>query len=241
MNLYYTMISPVMRSILSELMLMPELSSYRLVGGTNLALQLGHRLSVDIDLFAGGGAPSPKTVSDILANQFRERIQINRIMQHGMAASIDGIKIDIYDWKVPFLYEPIVFDGIRLATIQDIFAFKCEALMGRKAEKDFVDLAEISQHHSMNELFTIFKRRYPSYTTSVILAILLKPELFERDLSIQYAPGKSWEEYVKSLLGSIAQYENEITYKKKEELKYREEHIRELIEQKRKNTQKPNT
>ena len=60
-----------MRSILSELMLMPELSSYRLVGETNLALQLGHRLSVDIDLFAGGGAPSPKTVSDILANQFR--------------------------------------------------------------------------------------------------------------------------------------------------------------------------
>lgn len=37
--------------LLKALMAMPELSAFTLVGGTNLSLRLGHRLSIDLDLF----------------------------------------------------------------------------------------------------------------------------------------------------------------------------------------------
>ena len=49
--LYYKTVSPLLLSALQKLMKADEFNSFRLVGGTSLSLQLGHRESVDIDLF----------------------------------------------------------------------------------------------------------------------------------------------------------------------------------------------
>jgi len=49
--LYYQAIDPATLEVLKHLLQIPEFSSLRLVGGTSLALQMGHRKSVDIDLF----------------------------------------------------------------------------------------------------------------------------------------------------------------------------------------------
>lgn len=50
-SLYYNTVTPLLREILDKLMRAPELSLFRLVGGTSLSLRLGHRESVDIDMF----------------------------------------------------------------------------------------------------------------------------------------------------------------------------------------------
>lgn len=50
-SLCYNTVTPLLREILDKLMRAPELSLFRLVGGTSLSLRLGHRESVDIDLF----------------------------------------------------------------------------------------------------------------------------------------------------------------------------------------------
>jgi hypothetical protein len=234
MKLHYEQISNEMKTLLIQLMQIKELSAFRLVGGTNLALQLGHRFSVDIDLFAGGGAPTPETTSKILIEHFPKEITINRIQQYGFAASIKNIKVDIYDWKVPFAEAPIEVDGIRLASVKDIFAFKCEALSGRKVEKDFVDIAEISLHFPLQELLETFQARYPHYAKASVMEPLLKPSIFERDFSIKYAEGKSWEKYNEIIKSSLRQHEDSIKEWKEKVEENRTKKIQSLIEQKRK-------
>ena len=101
-------------------------------------------------------------------------------------------------------------------------------------EKDFSDLAEIMQHQPLDKLLSTFKIRYPYYTVSAVFAILLKPEVFERDESIRYAPGKSYSEYCTSLKEAITSYENQLLISKEQTMMQREKKIQSLIEQKRK-------
>ena len=49
--LYYSTVSPYLKSVLKIVMDSDILKPFRLVGGTSLSLQLGHRISIDIDLF----------------------------------------------------------------------------------------------------------------------------------------------------------------------------------------------
>jgi hypothetical protein len=233
-NLHYDKISDEMKSVLDQLMKIDELMDFRLVGGTNLALQLGHRTSVDIDLFAGGGAPAPDKIGQLLIENFATEVTISRVQRYGLAAIIRNIKVDIYDWKVPFSGPPLEIDGIRLATVKDIFAFKCEALLGRRAEKDFIDIAEILLHYPLEDLFQTFHYRYPHYTKAAIITILLEPNNFERDKTVQYSLGKQWEKYVEILNTTLKNYEDRLQEKKQTELDDREKKIQALVEQKRK-------
>jgi len=57
MRLHYEMVSASLIQVLRDLMKLDVLMNFRLVGGTSLALQLGHCNSVDIDLFGEGNTP----------------------------------------------------------------------------------------------------------------------------------------------------------------------------------------
>jgi nucleotidyltransferase AbiEii toxin of type IV toxin-antitoxin system len=50
-KLHYNTVTPLLHKVLKQLMKAKEFEDFRLVGGTSLSLQRGHRLSVDIDLF----------------------------------------------------------------------------------------------------------------------------------------------------------------------------------------------
>src|SRR2546421_143573 len=130
MKLHLETVSSEMMELLTRLMQIHELDSFRLVGGTALALQFGHRTSVDLDLFAGGRTETqnlPKIISQYFGSDF-ELVSQNR---NGIACLINKIKVDIVDWKVPFTQEPLVENGIRITTPPDIFASKCDALLDR--------------------------------------------------------------------------------------------------------------
>lgn len=234
MNFYSNTVSPEMMGLLKRMMEISALSAFRLVGGTGLALQLGHRTSVDIDLFAAGGSPTPEEIGQILTFNFSNELSIVRFQRFGLTATIQSIKVDIYDWKVPFAEPVVEVEGIRMASIKDIFAFKCEALLGRRAEKDFVDIAEIAQHYSFADLFEVFHARYPQYSKAAIISILLKTSIFERDFTIQYSVGKSWENYVTLMMEGLKQYELNIQKEKEKKLDDREKKVQALIEKKRK-------
>jgi hypothetical protein len=233
MKLHFDMVTQPLKELLGQLMQVPALHAFRLVGGTNLALQLGHRQSVDIDLFAGGGGSQPKQIAEALAEKFNNQIHVNRIQQHGLSAIINNIKVDLYDWKVPFALDALVDSDIRLASLEDIFAFKCEAVLGRRVEKDFVDIAEITSHKELSILFDVFAKRYPFIQKSAVTAILLKPEIFERDTSIVYSNGKTFDLYVTSLTQALQKYEQAIESKQLSEIANRHQRIQDLINQKR--------
>lgn len=234
MKLHYETISTEMKEVMIQLMAVEEFNSFRLVGGTSLALQLGHRVSVDLDFFAGGGIDT-RTIAGTIRNNFGESALITRVLQNGINAVINGIKVDIYDWKVPFAKPPLIVDGLRLASVEDLFANKCEALIDRKSEKDFCDIAEIFKHIKLPLLIPTLKQRYAFISLGAIFTILIKENAIIKDETIKLLKGNTFEKYFILVKKELKEYEESIQKRKKIESEKRDERIRLLIEQKRKN------
>src|SRR4051812_43500914 len=99
--LHYETVSPSTLKLLKRLMLIPELSIFRLVGGTSLSLQLGHRISVDLDFF---------TDKYFDLDELRRAIQLEihtigmiSVSRTGFSCIIENVKCDFYNWSVPFI------------------------------------------------------------------------------------------------------------------------------------------
>ena len=147
--------------LLKSLQAEPLLADTRLVGGTALSLQIGHRVSEDLDLFS--------TVPiDCM------RIQLLLIEKYGFTPSViedgtligfvHGVKIDIIYHPFPWLEDAIEEDGKRIASMADIAAMKLHAIINSgKRPKDFVDMAFLSMRYSYNELKQLLLKRYPAY------------------------------------------------------------------------------
>lgn len=232
MSFHYEVISTPLKSALVRLMSMHELESFRLVGGTALALLYGHRSSVDIDLFAAGGIDINR-LSKTIREQLEEAFILEVAMQNGISGRLFNVKVDLFDWKVPFIHPPVVNENIRLAAPPDIFAYKCEAIIDRKSEKDFCDIGEIMKYYPIEDLIDTFRKRYPFISIGAVFPILLKKDVIVRDKSIQFFNGNSFDAYAEIIRTKINTYEQGLLEKK---IAIDEEQIRkiqELIEQKR--------
>lgn len=232
MNLFYNTISEKMKEVLLQLMQMPELSNFRLVGGTSLSLQLGHRKSVDIDLFTDKNADF-NAISEAIKNNFNDILLIHNLA-NGQTWSLDNVKVDIYDWKVPFLHLPIVCDEIRLASLEEIAAYKFESISNRRSEKDFRDLAEILKHLSFQQILTAFRQRYSFIQTSAIIPILLDSSSIVIDETIEMINNESFETASVRISSAIKDYENEISQKVNREKEERNARLEEILKRKKK-------
>lgn len=67
-------------------------------------------------------------------------------------------KVDIYNWAVKFIRPPIIEDGIRLASPEDIAAFKLDSISSRKEKKDYVDLAVLCDRFRFEEMMAFLQR-----------------------------------------------------------------------------------
>jgi hypothetical protein len=160
-------IEPGTLSLLKELMEIPSLQSFSLVGGTALSLRYGHRSSVDLDLFFHEKFDFLKIVTD-LENVFKHRfVYKQQQTQFGIFCFIDGIKVDI----VYFPHLPIssieTIDKIRFYSDADIAAMKIQAILGRGKKKDFWDLYELLQHYSLQQIIDWHKQKYPSQMLAI--------------------------------------------------------------------------
>lgn len=120
-----------------------------LVGGTALALQMGHRVSVDFDLFCD--KPLPKNLEQKVKRVFKG-CSVDRIVkrQGHVGFSVDGVKIDFVASDFPFVLDFIEFEGLKIAQILEIAAMKAYALNFRGALKDYVDLFFILKRKLVN-------------------------------------------------------------------------------------------
>ena len=131
--LHYEAIDPPTLEVLRRLLQIPEFSRLRLVGGTSLALQLGHRKSVDIDLF-GSLEADDLSVSDAL--RIFKSVTIVQKTENITIYSIEGIKVDIVNYTYPWLAPEKEADNIRLAQLEDIAAMKLSAVTGNASENE---------------------------------------------------------------------------------------------------------
>jgi hypothetical protein len=143
--------------LLHKLMLDPVFDSFYLVGGTALALQIGHRISIDIDLFTGENFDTGQ-ISECLCNAYAGKdIEIE---QNTVRATIDKVKIDLMTHKYPLLEPLKEIDAIRMANLKDIAAMKINAIANRGSKKDFWDFATLIDFFTAEDMLLFFQAKY---------------------------------------------------------------------------------
>ena len=131
---------------------------FSLVGGTALALQLGHRQSVDIDLFS-----TDKHDYQVILNYFNNNfsnIKIFYFQEHSLQITVDTLKIDLVSVKGNILEPPKTIEGVTMLGINDISAMKLSAIEGRKSAKDYIDIVYLLKEMSLETMFKNYTAKY---------------------------------------------------------------------------------
>lgn len=118
----------------------PELEGWTLAGGTGLALQLGHRVSVDFDFFRTDGF-SP----DLLFRCLHRIGEVESLQEDDrtLTVIVSGVKLSFFSIPDGFLFPTQPYSFFQLADQRDIALMKLAAISGRGSRKDFIDLYTI--------------------------------------------------------------------------------------------------
>lgn len=156
--LYKETVRTEMWELLQKLMKDEKLKDFNLVGGTALSLKIGHRLSIDIDLFTTKDFDQQKMLEH-LANHYP--VVVRDLLNNTLLLEIDKIKVDIlahqYPWQKPIQTK----EGVRLASLQDIGAMKLHAIFQNGTRiKDFVDMYFLLEHYPLNIYLRNYENKY---------------------------------------------------------------------------------
>ena len=199
--LYYNTINDLLRDTLLTLMKADVFTTFRLVGGTALSLHLGHRESVDIDLFSDVpyGSLDFESIDNYLKDTFSYVDHLSNIAPAmGKSYTIgndknNSVKLDVF-YSDPFVRELIEEDEIRLASIEEIIAMKIDVIQRGGRKKDFWDLHELLDKYSISQMVALHEERYPfSHDEKTILMNLINFENADNDFDPVCLKGKYWE------------------------------------------------
>ncbi|WP_421812657.1 nucleotidyl transferase AbiEii/AbiGii toxin family protein [Flagellimonas sp.] len=199
--LYYNTVNDILKDSLVKLMGTNEFGDFRLVGGTSLSLQVGHRESVDIDLFTDSpyGSIDFGVIDTYLDNEFAYVDDIRELFP-GMGKSYligmdrnHAIKLDVF-YTDTFIAPVKIEDGIRMATIEEIIAMKLDIIQREGRKKDFWDLHELLPDYGIGNMLELHKQRYPyGHDRDLILRNLINFTRADDDFEPICLRGKHWE------------------------------------------------
>jgi predicted nucleotidyltransferase component of viral defense system len=163
----------------------------RLVGGTSLALQYGHRESEDLDFFGKSGLDMGELM-EILKNQG----EIKQIKNSSTikVLSVNNTKIDFVEYSYPWIAKPVLVDGLTLAAVQDIAAMKIAAITGRGSRKDFYDLDLLLTLFSLEEILNFYTKKFSDGSLYLALKSLIYFEDAEHEKDPVLLRKRAWNE-----------------------------------------------
>lgn len=199
--LSYHTVDPHTLELLKELSNQDFLSEARLVGGTALALQYGHRMSVDLDFFGNINVDNTdlkRQLKDIgKLSVIKESKNINIFL-------LDGIKVDFINYAYQWIDDAVQESPIVLASPKDIAAMKINAIEGRGSKKDFIDLYFLLQHYPLQDILGFYASKYPEYS---IFRALMSLTYFE-DAENQFMPkmfiNVAWEDIKETIRKEVS-------------------------------------
>lgn len=155
--LHYKSVSAELLELLEFIMNQREFDEFNLVGGTSLALQMGHRISIDIDLFGAS-----EIDEDLFLEVLKKfgTVQVIKKSKNILICSVNGIKVDFVNYQYRLLESPLLEENIRLVKKKDIAAMKVNAIAGRGSIKDFIDVYFLLNEFSINEMIGFYLQKY---------------------------------------------------------------------------------
>ncbi len=148
--------------------------NFYLAGGTALALQIGHRDSVDFDFFSEQDINTQE-----LFNRLREIFKDHTLLKiqeesNTLTVLVDNtIKVSFFTYKYKLIRETITDENLSLASVEDIGCMKLSAITGRATNKDYIDLYFILKNFPLSDLLENARVKYPELERNLILKSLV--------------------------------------------------------------------
>lgn len=186
-------ISKEAKLVLEKLSRTDLAEKFYLAGGTALAIQLGHRESIDLDWFCKGEFSNAKIKQELIK---LGSLQIINESEDTINAVLDNVKISFLRYDYELLFPLINFEKINLADERDIAAMKIDVCSSRGSKKDFIDIFFLLQKYSLEELISFFEKKYEgiSYNKLHILKSLVYFEDAENDPMPIMIKNINWED-----------------------------------------------
>jgi Nucleotidyl transferase AbiEii toxin, Type IV TA system len=201
--LYYETVEPDTLELLTELMVKPYLSAFNLVGGTALSLQLGHRKSIDLDLFSKEEFDG-KILLEFLEKDFLE-IEVLTQTKGTLLTRIEGVKVDFLRFNYPTIRPIRTENRIRFLTPEDIAPMKLDAIAGRGKKKDFYDLYFLLEKMTLPQLLALHYEKFRLSTTfHIVKSLTYFDDAEDDDDPIMIRMEISWEEVKKKIAKAVA-------------------------------------
>ncbi len=155
-------VEPGTLGLLKSLQAHPALERHFLVGGTSLALQLGHRVSIDLDLFT-----HQPFEADALIETLRLDYQVQPLtVTNTICISvIEGIKVDFVHFRYPFSFPLLKTDGLKLADMRDVAPMKLDAVTKRGSKKDFYDMYYLFEQFEPQQILEWYSQMFKHSTS----------------------------------------------------------------------------
>ena len=160
--LHFEAVRPATLGLLRSLMARDYLDGFVLVGGTNLALQIGNRESIDLDFFSHNEFGA-ENLNEVLRKDYQsDEPQV--MVGNTLIIDIEGVKVDFIRFKYPFAHPWLNKEGLTLLDLRDTAPMKIDAITGRGRKKDFYDLFFLIQLFSLNQMMEWYDNMYQKVT-----------------------------------------------------------------------------
>lgn len=130
---------------------------FYLAGGTALALQIGHRQSIDLDWFSGHDFSNAQIKNSLSGLGVFE---LTNEAEGTIEGVMDQVRVSFFRYRYDLLFPLLGFEKIKLADERDIAAMKIDAISSRGSKKDFIDLYFLLEKYSLKELIEFFEKKY---------------------------------------------------------------------------------
>ena len=201
MKIHRQTVNELLWMTINKLMEMGCLENFRLVGGTSLSLLIGHRKSVDIDLFTDAeyGSINFLEILKILKTEF-PYVDHNEWVNNSMGNSCfignspdEIVKLDLF-YTDPFIYPIKQFNKIRISSLEEIIAMKLDVIGRGGRKKDFWDIHALFEQFDLSKMLDIYSKRYPyNFTHNELIPQLINFENANNDPDPFCLLGKYWE------------------------------------------------
>lgn len=155
--------------------LLPALSlvkaqGFYLAGGTALALQLGHRTSIDFDFYTASNwheiLPLETALRQVMS------FTTDHIADGTLIGHCNTVELSFFRYQYPLIAPLIDTDSLHVAAVADIAAMKMVALSQRGLRRDFIDIHAIATQYGMREVFAWTQKKFPQLDAYILLRAL---------------------------------------------------------------------
>lgn len=203
--LYLGTISQKALGLLKRFMLDDHLSNFSLAGGTALALQLGHRISIDLDLFNQMEFDAEDLKMHLVSNY---GFKISGVAKNTLSGFVEGVKIDFISHCYNMLDIPSLQNDLRLYSLKDIAAMKLNAVCNRGTRKDFADIYRLFDVFSLPQQLSFYKAKYGQEDLMMLFKSLLYFEDAELEPDPQYLDENvSWQNVKQTIADKVRKIE----------------------------------